>query len=79
MFKHLLEENELQPVMEEHGLVLPDDLLFIEEQIAGPLDADAAQGHKVLSSVLKQSWSDFQMFSGLYEVVFYRGASSLPS
>ncbi|KAL1021609.1 hypothetical protein UPYG_G00015510 [Umbra pygmaea] len=40
MFDHLVRENSLEPVMKEHGLVLPDDLLFIKEQIAGPLDAD---------------------------------------
>uniref|UniRef100_A0A673Z7G7 Deoxynucleoside triphosphate triphosphohydrolase SAMHD1 n=1 Tax=Salmo trutta TaxID=8032 RepID=A0A673Z7G7_SALTR len=36
MFDHLVCENALEPVMKEHGLVLPDDLVFIKEQIAGP-------------------------------------------
>lgn len=36
MFDHLVRENALEPVMKEHGLVLPDDLVFIKEQIAGP-------------------------------------------
>uniref|UniRef100_A0A3P9IEA5 Deoxynucleoside triphosphate triphosphohydrolase SAMHD1 n=1 Tax=Oryzias latipes TaxID=8090 RepID=A0A3P9IEA5_ORYLA len=37
MFDHLVESNGLKVVMEEHGLVLPEDLDFIKEQIAGPL------------------------------------------
>ena len=39
MFDYLVKDNALEPVMEEHGLVLPDDLIFIKEQIAGPLDS----------------------------------------
>ncbi|XP_066526366.1 deoxynucleoside triphosphate triphosphohydrolase SAMHD1 [Hoplias malabaricus] len=38
MFDHLVKENDLEPVMQRYGLVLPDDLIFIKEQIAGPLD-----------------------------------------
>ncbi|XP_077937825.1 deoxynucleoside triphosphate triphosphohydrolase SAMHD1 [Gasterosteus aculeatus] len=38
MFDHLVADNDLQPVMEEHGLKLPEDLDFIKEQIAGPMD-----------------------------------------
>lgn len=37
MFDHLVKENKLEPVMKQHGLVLPEDLDFIKEQIAGPL------------------------------------------
>lgn len=44
MFDHLVNDNDLRPVMEQHGLVLPEDLDFIKEQIAGPLDTNAAQG-----------------------------------
>ncbi|XP_074537499.1 deoxynucleoside triphosphate triphosphohydrolase SAMHD1-like [Halichoeres trimaculatus] len=44
MFDYLVSDNNLKPVMEQHGLVLPEDLDFIKEQIAGPLDDDAAQG-----------------------------------
>jgi hypothetical protein len=36
MFDHLVSVNALKPVMMDHGLVLPDDLDFIKEQIAGP-------------------------------------------
>ncbi|KAK0136110.1 Deoxynucleoside triphosphate triphosphohydrolase SAMHD1 [Merluccius polli] len=39
MFDYLVKDNALEPVMKEHGLVLPDDLIFIKEQIAGPLDS----------------------------------------
>lgn len=46
MFDYLVNDNCLKPVMEQHGLVLPEDLDFIKEQIAGPLDTNAAQGKK---------------------------------
>ncbi|KAM4562221.1 deoxynucleoside triphosphate triphosphohydrolase SAMHD1 [Odontesthes bonariensis] len=46
MFDYLVDDNGLKPVMEEHGMVLPEDLDFIKEQIAGPLNRDAAQGQK---------------------------------
>ncbi|XP_037628429.1 deoxynucleoside triphosphate triphosphohydrolase SAMHD1-like isoform X2 [Sebastes umbrosus] len=46
MFDYLVNDNGLKPVMEQHGLVLPEDLEFIKEQIAGPQDTNAAQGHK---------------------------------
>lgn len=49
MFDYLVEDNKLGPVMEKHGLVLPEDLEFIKEQIAGPLDTDDAPDEKVLS------------------------------
>ncbi|XP_062871158.1 deoxynucleoside triphosphate triphosphohydrolase SAMHD1-like [Trichomycterus rosablanca] len=38
MFDHLVQANNLEHVMMEYGLSLPDDLVFIKEQIAGPLD-----------------------------------------
>uniref|UniRef100_A0A3B4YXU3 Deoxynucleoside triphosphate triphosphohydrolase SAMHD1 n=1 Tax=Stegastes partitus TaxID=144197 RepID=A0A3B4YXU3_9TELE len=41
MFDYLVEDNDLKPVMEQHGLVLPEDLDFIKEQIAGPPNTDA--------------------------------------
>lgn len=46
MFDHLVEENGLRPIMEQHGLVLPEDLDFIKEQIAGPLQNTASQSDK---------------------------------
>lgn len=41
MFDHLVEDNKLEPLMKKHGLQLPQDLLFIKEQIAGPSCSDA--------------------------------------
>uniref|UniRef100_UPI0037E73F02 deoxynucleoside triphosphate triphosphohydrolase SAMHD1 isoform X2 n=1 Tax=Semicossyphus pulcher TaxID=241346 RepID=UPI0037E73F02 len=46
MFDYLVSDNKLTEVMKEHGLVLPEDLDFIKEQIAGPQDTDAAKGQK---------------------------------
>ncbi|KAM9856088.1 deoxynucleoside triphosphate triphosphohydrolase SAMHD1 [Aulostomus maculatus] len=46
MFDHLVNDNNLRPLMEQHGLVLPEDLDFIKEQIAGPLDTHGPQGQK---------------------------------
>ncbi|XP_047445358.1 deoxynucleoside triphosphate triphosphohydrolase SAMHD1 [Mugil cephalus] len=43
MFDYLVDDNNLKPVMEQHGLVLPDDLDFIKEQIAGPLEINKGQ------------------------------------
>uniref|UniRef100_A0A4W6DEZ8 SAM domain and HD domain 1 n=1 Tax=Lates calcarifer TaxID=8187 RepID=A0A4W6DEZ8_LATCA len=43
MFDHLVDDNGLKPVMKQHGLVLPEDLDFIKEQIAGPQDTKAWQ------------------------------------
>ncbi|XP_062248546.1 deoxynucleoside triphosphate triphosphohydrolase SAMHD1-like isoform X2 [Platichthys flesus] len=43
MFDYLVEQNELEPVMEQHELVLLEDLQFIKEQIAGPLDTNGAE------------------------------------
>ncbi|XP_030623578.1 deoxynucleoside triphosphate triphosphohydrolase SAMHD1-like [Chanos chanos] len=37
MFDHMVKVNNLEPVMKEHSLTLPDDLVLIKEQIAGPL------------------------------------------
>lgn len=46
MFDYLVDDNDLMPVMVQHGLVLPDDLDFIKEQIAGPLQNSASQSDK---------------------------------
>lgn len=46
MFDYLVDENGLKPVMEQHGLVLPEDLDFIKEQIAGPLEDATSEGDK---------------------------------
>ncbi|XP_049342344.1 deoxynucleoside triphosphate triphosphohydrolase SAMHD1 isoform X1 [Astyanax mexicanus] len=39
MFDHLVQVNGLESVMVRYGLVLPEDLIFIKEQIAGPLES----------------------------------------
>lgn len=46
MFDYLVEDNNLKPVMEQHGLVLPEDLTFIKEQIAGPMESSSGPGEK---------------------------------
>ncbi|XP_062418113.1 deoxynucleoside triphosphate triphosphohydrolase SAMHD1-like [Pungitius pungitius] len=42
MFDHMVKVNDLEAEMKkkEHGLELPDDLYFIKELIAGPMDAE---------------------------------------
>ncbi|XP_078026100.1 deoxynucleoside triphosphate triphosphohydrolase SAMHD1-like [Epinephelus lanceolatus] len=45
MFYHLVERNGLQQEMERYGLVLPVDLTFIEEMIAGPLKKRQGEPH----------------------------------
>lgn len=47
MFDYLLEDNDMKPAMVNHGLVLPEDLDFIKEQIAGPLDASSPPGEEL--------------------------------
>ena len=51
MFDHLVDVNGLKPLMKHYGLQLPQDLDFVKEMIAGPLDTNAAQGKKVPASV----------------------------
>ncbi|KAI3356914.1 hypothetical protein L3Q82_003564 [Scortum barcoo] len=46
MFDHLVEKNNLKPLMEQHGLVLDEDLDFIKEMIGGPLNPQAAPGQE---------------------------------
>lgn len=43
MFDYLVKDNNLKPVMKQHGLVLPEDLNFIKEQINGPLNSNTGQ------------------------------------
>ncbi|XP_031698232.1 deoxynucleoside triphosphate triphosphohydrolase SAMHD1-like [Anarrhichthys ocellatus] len=47
MFDYLVADNGLEPVMEQHGLKLPEDLDFIKEQIGGPPVTVTARGQKV--------------------------------
>ncbi|XP_067329999.1 deoxynucleoside triphosphate triphosphohydrolase SAMHD1-like isoform X2 [Channa argus] len=41
MFDYLVSNNNLEPVMKECGLKLPEDLVFIKQMIGGPLDTAA--------------------------------------
>ncbi|XP_054651205.1 deoxynucleoside triphosphate triphosphohydrolase SAMHD1 isoform X2 [Dunckerocampus dactyliophorus] len=43
MFDHLVNSNNLKPLMEQHGLCLPEDLDFIKELFAGPLTTNPGQ------------------------------------
>uniref|UniRef100_A0A8C2UAS4 Deoxynucleoside triphosphate triphosphohydrolase SAMHD1 n=1 Tax=Coturnix japonica TaxID=93934 RepID=A0A8C2UAS4_COTJA len=38
MFAHLIASNKLEEVMESYGLILEEDMVFIKEQIGGPID-----------------------------------------
>ncbi|XP_028848713.1 deoxynucleoside triphosphate triphosphohydrolase SAMHD1-like isoform X1 [Denticeps clupeoides] len=69
MFDHLVKVNCLESVMEEHGLTLPGDLLFIKEQIAGPLE-DPDSPSKTQSPWPYKGRSEEKSF--LYEIVANR-------
>ncbi|XP_065817346.1 uncharacterized protein [Labrus bergylta] len=43
MLDHLLKENNLEPVMEKYGLKPEEDITFIKEMIAGPLQQSKEQ------------------------------------
>lgn len=49
MFDHLVEDNDLKPVMVKYGLKLPEDLVFIREQIVGPSNSVAGHTQQVRS------------------------------
>lgn len=51
MFDHLVKANNLEPLMKQHGLTLPEDLVFIKEQIAGPLSNGASLCSQVPAAV----------------------------
>ncbi|XP_066090499.1 deoxynucleoside triphosphate triphosphohydrolase SAMHD1 isoform X1 [Saccopteryx bilineata] len=36
MFEHLIDSNDLKPVMQQYGLIPEEDICFVKEQIAGP-------------------------------------------
>ncbi|XP_050925244.1 deoxynucleoside triphosphate triphosphohydrolase SAMHD1 [Lates calcarifer] len=46
MFDHLVKCNDLEPVMKQYSLVLPQDLFFIKEMIGGPQNTNAGQGEE---------------------------------
>ncbi|XP_072487553.1 deoxynucleoside triphosphate triphosphohydrolase SAMHD1 isoform X2 [Notamacropus eugenii] len=62
MFEHLVNANGIETVMKKYGLIPEEDICFIKEQIAGPLD----------SSVENSSWPYKGRPEGknfLYEIV----------
>eukprot|EP00066_Takifugu_rubripes_P030702 XP_011619968.1 PREDICTED: deoxynucleoside triphosphate triphosphohydrolase SAMHD1-like [Takifugu rubripes] len=67
MFDHLVEANNLEPVMIQHGLTLPKDLVFIKEQIAGPLSNGASQNSQSSSHWSYKGREKNKSF--LYEIV----------
>ncbi|KAM3921816.1 deoxynucleoside triphosphate triphosphohydrolase SAMHD1 isoform 2-T2 [Leptodactylus fuscus] len=69
MFDHLIQSNGLEKVMERYGLVLPEDLKFIKEQITGPLPPEDEER---FNSSQNSSWSyegRQEDKSFLYEIV----------
>lgn len=38
MFEHLVDSNNLEPIMKNYGLNPKEDIEFIKEQIMGPLE-----------------------------------------
>ncbi|XP_069809368.1 deoxynucleoside triphosphate triphosphohydrolase SAMHD1-like [Dendropsophus ebraccatus] len=70
MFDYLIKSNNLEVEMKKYGLVLPEDLKFIKEQIAGPLPPEDEECFN--SSQNKGSWpyeGRQEDKSFLYEVV----------
>ncbi|XP_077937810.1 deoxynucleoside triphosphate triphosphohydrolase SAMHD1 isoform X2 [Gasterosteus aculeatus] len=69
MFDHLVEVNKLEPVMREHGLVLPEDLDFIKE-LMDPKDPEDPKDPKDPKKKLKWSYEGrLENKSFLYEIV----------
>lgn len=60
MFDHLVKANNLEPVMKQHGLTLPEDLVFIRELISGPLDKGASKDSQVPVAV--HTWISMLLF-----------------
>ncbi|XP_040186533.1 deoxynucleoside triphosphate triphosphohydrolase SAMHD1 [Rana temporaria] len=73
MFYHLIQSNGLESIMKEYGLHLPEDLKFIEEQIAGPLTTEAEDSfNSSQSSSSSREWpyqGRPEEKSFLYEIV----------
>ncbi|XP_072099903.1 deoxynucleoside triphosphate triphosphohydrolase SAMHD1-like [Mobula birostris] len=51
MFQHLISSNKLEGVLQSYGLVLPEDLEFIKEQIRGPATLAHGEGNPPKGSV----------------------------
>lgn len=44
MFEHLVNSNELKPVMKNYGLIPEEDITFIKELIKGPPETPVKEG-----------------------------------
>nr|XP_006003880.2 PREDICTED: deoxynucleoside triphosphate triphosphohydrolase SAMHD1-like [Latimeria chalumnae] len=53
MFDHLITSNGLKTSLEENGLILPEDIIFIKEQIIGPIPESGTQSP---SSCSQSTW-----------------------
>uniref|UniRef100_A0A8B9TM52 Deoxynucleoside triphosphate triphosphohydrolase SAMHD1 n=1 Tax=Anas platyrhynchos TaxID=8839 RepID=A0A8B9TM52_ANAPL len=62
MFEHLVTSNGLEEVMKSYGLVLEEDMIFIKEQIGGPIDENICE--KSVSHCISTVEKSF-----LYEIV----------
>ncbi|XP_072918224.1 deoxynucleoside triphosphate triphosphohydrolase SAMHD1-like [Hemitrygon akajei] len=51
MFQHLISSNKLEGVLQSYGLVLPEDVEFIKEQIRGPATLIHGEGNPPKGSV----------------------------
>ena len=70
MFDYLVEDNDLKPVMEEYGLVLPKDLVFIKEQMGGPQVSNGCPSSGVCTLTLPtQGYAGFPTENVLVKVV----------
>ena len=47
MFEHLINSNGLQDVMKHYGLIPEEDIVFIKEQVTGPLESPIKDPSKV--------------------------------
>ena len=63
MFEHLINSNGLQDVMKHYGLIPEEDIVFIKEQITGPLESPI-KGEFVYSLI----WTDWFFSSSLFLV-----------
>ncbi|XP_043946114.1 deoxynucleoside triphosphate triphosphohydrolase SAMHD1 [Protopterus annectens] len=68
MFEHLISSNDLEEVMKDFGLKLPEDLIFIKEQIAGPIHMSDGT-HSTKDNCLWPYSGRTEEKSFLYEVV----------
>jgi len=53
MFDHLIEVNNLCPEFEKHGLH-ENDIMFIKEQIAGPLESEMCSQQSFVSREVRR-------------------------